>query len=119
MTAATRDAVVANVRTLDELYLRDPRKARLVVLETVLMLHEMNQTNIARNTKLAALEATITGLEERPLMKDAGVWRHGSTYSPGDVTTFKGSAWVCTKAHTADGPVADHANWRLLMKGSR
>lgn len=40
----------------------------------------MNQTNIARNTKLAALETTITGLEERPLMKDAGVWRHGSTY---------------------------------------
>jgi hypothetical protein len=83
-----------------------------------------NRKNQERNQKIATLEAKIVTLEAEQaqikataFMKDAGVWRHGSVYSPGDVATFKGSAWVCTKAHTADGPVADHANWRLLMKG--
>ena len=29
---------------------------------------------------------------------------------------FSGSAWVCTKAHTANGPTVDHTCWRLWIK---
>jgi hypothetical protein len=52
----------------------------------------MNQKNLDRNARLDALEQRITVLEqenvalrEAPLLKDAGVWRHGTMYVRGDV----------------------------------
>ena len=57
-----------------------------------------------------------TALKSTAYLKDAGIWRHGTTYAIGDVAQFSGSPWVCTKAHTADGPTADHAYWRLWVK---
>ncbi len=71
------------------------------------------------NERLATLEAEIAEFKARPLLRDAGIWRHGSSYVPGDVARFKGSPWVCTRAHTADGATADHSYWRLWMKSGK
>ena len=49
------------------------------------------------------------------LLKSAGIWRHGSMYRPGDVAQFKGTRWVCTKAHTASA-TPDHSCWQLWEK---
>ena len=68
-------------------------------------------------TRLNVQDAAIATLKAAPILKDAGIWRHGSTYAPGDVAQFKGSPWVCTKAHTASG-TPDHSCWRLLLKSS-
>ena len=66
--------------------------------------------------RIATLEAEIAALKATAYLKDAGLWRHGATYALGDVAQFSGSAWVCTKAHTASGPTADHTCWRLWIK---
>jgi hypothetical protein len=64
----------------------------------------------------AALEQEIAALKATAYLKDAGLWKHGATYALGDVAQFSGSAWVCTKAHRASGPTADHTCWRLWIK---
>jgi len=65
--------------------------------------------------ELAALRHEVAELKTRLLLKDAGLWRHGSVYVPGDVVQFKGSPWICTKGHTANGN-PDHACFRLWLK---
>jgi hypothetical protein len=69
--------------------------------------------------RFEALERRIAQLEARPTLKDGGIWKHGATYALGDVAQFSGSAWVCTKAHLASGPTADHTCWRLWIKRGR
>jgi len=63
----------------------------------------------------AVLHARLDALESRAL-KEAGIWRTGTAYAPGDVATFKGTSWVCRTAHTA-GPTVNHDYWRMLHKG--
>jgi hypothetical protein len=67
-------------------------------------------------TELAEARQEIAALKATAYLKDAGLWKHGATYALGDVAQFSGSAWVCTKAHTASGPTADHTCWRLWIK---
>ena len=61
------------------------------------------------------LQQRIRDLEAQPFLKDAGTWRHGSTYRVGDVAQFKGARWVCTKAHTGSG-APDHSCFQLWEK---
>jgi hypothetical protein len=68
----------------------------------------------ALEQRIAALEAELA----QPLLKNGGIGRHGSTYSPGDVAQFKGTRWVCTVAHTATG-APDHAYWQLWEKSGK
>lgn len=70
----------------------------------------------ALKTELAEARSEIAALKATAYLKDAGLWRHGATYALGDVAQFSGSAWVCTKAHTANGPTVDHTCWRLWIK---
>ncbi len=68
--------------------------------------------------RLVALETELAALKAQPLLKNGGTWRHGSVYSPGDVALFKGTRWVCTKAHAACG-APDHSCWQLWEKDER
>ena len=79
----------------------------------VMVIKKVTDPLKARN---AALEQRIATLEGTAYLKDAGIWKHGATYALGDVAQFSGSAWVCTKAHTATGPTVDHTCWRLWIK---
>jgi hypothetical protein len=68
-----------------------------------------------RDERIAALEARIAALEERPTgVKWAGVYEPGSNYSSGDLVTRRGGLWVALK-HTALVPGASGA-WRLVVK---
>jgi hypothetical protein len=67
--------------------------------------------------RLVAQDAALAALKAVPTLKDAGIWRHGSSYTLGDVAQFKGSPWICTQAHVASG-TPDHACWRLWLKSS-
>jgi hypothetical protein len=119
---AFKDAVFgadAKASALQRLVKDHPFVGRELIWPVMSFLRATNLKNIERNQRIEAVEKRIDHLEARPTLKDAGVWRHGSVYGVGDVATFKGSAWVCTIGHTAEGPVADHAFWRLLVKGSR
>src|SRR5262245_27522832 len=47
------------------------------------------------------------------LVLDAGVWKEGASYVPGDAVTFAGSFWIAQTATTAKPPSAD---WRLAVR---
>lgn len=68
-----------------------------------------------RDERIAAHEQRLCALERKPSLKDAGIWRHGSHYIPGDVVQFRGSPWICEKDHIASGS-PDHASFRLWQK---
>jgi hypothetical protein len=73
----------------------------------------------AQKARIDAQDAEIAALKSTAYLKDAGDWRHGSTYAPGDVARFGGSVWICTKGHEAAGPTVDHACWRLWIKRAK
>ena len=74
-----------------------------------------NAKNVERNVKITALEQEVAALKAQPFLKDGGIWRHGAVYTVGDVAQFKGTRWVCTKAHTANGN-PDHSCFQLWVK---
>jgi len=47
------------------------------------------------------------------LVLDAGVWKEGAAYVPGDAVTFAGSFWIAQTATTAKPPSND---WRLAVR---
>lgn len=54
-----------------------------------------------------------------PVMIDRGVFKHGSTYKPGDAVTWGGSLWIAQEP-TADKPGEPGAKgWRLAVKKGR
>jgi Carbohydrate-binding module family 5/12 len=66
---------------------------------------------------IARLQADVASLNAQPRgLKDAGVWRDGMAYQPGDVVTYRGSAWVCNSAHQATASGFDHRCFRLMVK---
>lgn len=68
--------------------------------------------------RIAALEAKIARLEARPALKYAGVWNSAAgAYSPGDIVTHQGSAWIChTSTVATPGQTKD---WQLMVKAGR
>lgn len=52
-----------------------------------------------------------------PLVIDRGVFKSGTTYAPGDATTFGGSLWIA-KRETDARPETDDS-WRLAVKRGR
>lgn len=74
--------------------------------------------NDGRDIQFTALEARVSALEQRPQLKDAGVWTSGQSYAPGDVVSHAGSGWICNAAHTAGGGIS-HEAFRLLVKRGR
>jgi hypothetical protein len=70
--------------------------------------------------QLAPLIQRIEALEQRPALKDAGVWRADGVYDIGAVVTDHGSAWVCKLHHCQSRPGGDGGvGWRLLVKRGR
>lgn len=65
-------------------------------------------------TKVAALSARITDLEAGS-MKYCGVHQASLAYRKGDVVTFDGSAWCCTRSVSAERPGSSDA-WQLMVK---
>ena len=72
----------------------------------------------ALEKRITELATELVELKAEPLLKNGGIWRHGSVYTPGDLAQFKGSRWVCTKAHAACGS-PDHSCWQLWEKGGK
>ena len=67
---------------------------------------------------LRKLEERIAELEKRPMLEDAGVWQERAVYRPGQVTTYKGSAWVCRQANSNERPGKSDV-WRLMVKSEQ
>jgi hypothetical protein len=74
--------------------------------------------NQSLEQRIAELQQEIAALKSSAFLKDAGIWRHGAVYSPGDVVQFKGAPWICHRAHMANGS-PDHACFRLWQKNKR
>lgn len=64
---------------------------------------------------IAALQADVAALKAEPHLKYLGIWRRGTTYTPGDTITHSGSMWTC-RAHTAGEPGKDFDGWQLSVK---
>ena len=72
------------------------------------------------HTRLDDLERRIVELEKRPAgIKDAGVWKSGVTYHPGDIVSHQGSGWICSMTHDSTGNDVDHSAFRLLVMRGR
>jgi integrin beta 3 len=68
--------------------------------------------------RLARGERTKEFTFKVPVVIDAGVWREGSEYEPGDGVTWRGSYWIAQKGTTAK-PDDGNADWRLAVKKGR
>jgi hypothetical protein len=53
-----------------------------------------------------------------PVFRDAGVWKDGKQYGPGDGVTWRGSFWICQK-ETGTKPDEMASAWRLAVKRGR
>jgi hypothetical protein len=70
--------------------------------------------------ELAPILQRLEALEERPALRDAGVWKADQVYQIGDVVTDHGSAWVCRLHCCQSRPGGDGGvGWRLLVKRGR
>ena len=68
--------------------------------------------------RIAELEQRIKALEQRPLLKYAGVWRSGNSYAEGQLTTHQGGLWLSTDPTTST-PGTPGSGWRLIVKQGR
>jgi hypothetical protein len=66
-------------------------------------------------TKIAALEARVALLEEKPSINFRGVFEAGKSYVPGDAVTCHGGLWIC-RAETVGPPSQDFVGWSLAVK---
>jgi hypothetical protein len=67
------------------------------------------------NTTIAALEARVALLEQKPHVKFCGVFESGKSYQPGDACTHSGGLWIC-RAATTGQPNQDFHGWTLAVK---
>ena len=93
-----------------------PEEQAVIAKVIARAVHNATQPFIA---KVTGLERTVAELQARPVMKDADVWQAGVTYAPGDLVTYRGSGWVCRRAHLATGPELNHEAFRLFVKAGR
>jgi hypothetical protein len=82
--------------------------ADLVVKAITLALEQPKAT-------IAALELRIKELESRPMVKYAGVWRHGEAYAEGHLTTHAGGLWLAIHSTNLQ-PGTEASGWRLIVK---
>lgn len=68
--------------------------------------------------RIVDLETSIATLKARPIAKDAGPWKSGQLYGPGDMVSHGGSAWWCSEAHLS-GPNINHDAFRLFVRAGR
>jgi hypothetical protein len=66
--------------------------------------------------RLDDLEAHAATRATRPSMTFCGVWRAGSTHTPGDAVVHHRSLWVC-KVATPGEPSKDFVGWQLAVRG--
>jgi len=64
------------------------------------------------------LEARILEFEKRAVLEDGGTWQERAPYRPGQVVTYKGSAWVCREANSNTRPGKSDC-WRLMVKSDQ
>jgi Carbohydrate-binding module family 5/12 len=70
--------------------------------------------------RVEALERQIAEVHQRQAeWRDAGVWKAGTEYAPGNVVTHGGSGWICRAHHLAVGTEPSHEAFRLLVKAGR
>jgi hypothetical protein len=72
----------------------------------------------AIKTALKPLEARIKELEQRPTLKDAGIWQPGQLYKKGDLVTRRNSGWVCRENHVSGADFSPE-RFRLFDRGTR
>jgi hypothetical protein len=59
--------------------LADSHRSKEIIYGLLFALRSVNSKTLERNVKIAALEARIAGLEERPDAEGPGTWKHGAT----------------------------------------
>lgn len=73
--------------------------------------------------ELLKLDARLAALEERPAMRDAGIWEADKAYEPGDVVSYGGSGWVAKhqnrSAKGLNEPGAGNDVWRCFIRRGR
>jgi hypothetical protein len=76
-----------------------------------------NEKNAERNQRLDALELRIAALEARKSaagVRWAGQWKNGRTFHEGELVTFDGSLWVCTRETSSPPKRCD--DYTLIVK---
>src|SRR5262249_12837530 len=68
--------------------------------------------------QLDTIKHDITELGKRPVLEDAAFWQERAVYRPGQVVTYKGSAWVCREANSNARPGKSDV-WRLMVKSDQ
>ncbi len=69
----------------------------------------------AINERLAPMEARIAQLEQKPVVKYAGIWQQSKTYPEGSLITHAGGLWLATET-TSGTPGTDASGFRLVVK---
>jgi hypothetical protein len=59
--------------------------------------------------------AAMLELQLAKSLKNGGTWKAATEFEPGDVTTYKGAAWVCQEPNSNVRPGTSNC-WRLLHK---
>lgn len=80
-------------------------------------LRRVQQKNVERNTKIAALEARVAALEDTSL-KAGGTWTRGQAYAKNETVQHDGSLWRCCESHTS-GASFSHEHFILVVKRGR
>lgn len=117
MDAIHREACEAGKAVADNKVLQFTRRRNTTIMQKIwgVAFHFQVMLLHAREARID-LEKRVAALEARPELKDAGVWREGTAYAPGNIVSHAGSAWICNKA-TEGKPPGD--GWRLLVKRGR
>jgi hypothetical protein len=71
----------------------------------------------AGGATLAAMEARLKAVEQKPAMKYRGVWKSEARYDAGDITTDGGSMWHCNRSTMARPGTS--GDWTLAVKRGR
>ena len=92
----------------------DEEDAVAEVLATVILAERR-----AMHTRLDALEARLTAVEDKPSLEYLGTWATDKTYRRGNAVTRAGSVWILNKAATtttAPGTPEGASAWTLACK---
>ena len=65
--------------------------------------------------ELQSIATRLEAIESRPRLRNAGIYRDGSSYEIDAVVQHSGKNWVCERP-TSSRPSTDDSGWRMMGK---
>lgn len=96
---------------------KDQRDVAFVLAPIFKFLRAVQQKNIERNTKIAALEARVAAFEAAPKSLDYhGIWQRAALYCRNEAATHKSVLWVCVAETSRGNEPGNSPDWQLAQK---